>query len=112
MADFKAINENSSQNGQTLAELTPEIMEAFGQMGEKHFEGKVLDPATKELLFLAFSIALHCEPCIGAHMENFIEAGGTRDMLKELAEISIIMHGGPGSVYAGKVLEAYDQLAD
>ncbi len=112
MANFKEINENSGQNTKKLAELSPDVMAAFGQMDEKHFEGDVLDDATKELVFLAFSIALHCEPCIGAHMQRYIDAGGSRDMLKELAGIAIIMHGGPGSVYAGKVIEAFDQLSE
>lgn len=39
------------------------------------------------------------------------EVGGTRESLAELYAVSVLMQGGPGGVYAGKVLEAFDEYS-
>ena len=111
MVDYKEINTTADKNTEEVAKLIPGFMEGFAGASEALNESAKLDLVTRELIYLAFAIGKQCEACIGAHVKNYIEAGGKREALGDLAGISIQMQGGPGLTYVGKVIEAFDQLS-
>ena len=51
---------------------------------------------TKRADVLAFSIAKQCDACIATHAQAYIDAGGDRESLGDLAAIAVLMQGGPG----------------
>lgn len=91
--------------------LIPEFFEANGKLAATLGNLKATDPVTKELMFLSFAVATRCEACIAYHTKMYKEVGGTREALAELYAVSVLMQGGPGGVYAGKVLEAFDEYS-
>lgn len=112
MLDYKEVNKEADKNTEEVAKLIPGFMGGFAEASEALNESATLDLVTRELIYLAFSIGKQCEACIGAHVRNYIEAGGKREALADLAGIAIQMQGGPGLTYAGKVIQAFDQLSE
>lgn len=70
-----------------------------------------LSPALKELTAVAIAVAKGCDDCIIYHVAAAKKHGATREELIEMLAVSVEMSGGPGAVYAGRALEAFDQLA-
>ena len=73
-------------------------------------EGKI-SPAMKELTAVAIAVATGCEDCIVYHAAAARKHGASREELIEMLAVSVEMAGGPGTVYAAKALEIFDQLA-
>ena len=71
-----------------------------------------LDAKTKELLAVAISVAVRCDPCITYHVEGARKHGATREEIAETMGLAVYMGAGPSAMYAAQALEAYDQYAD
>jgi len=100
MDDFK-------QLGAEYRDLTTEsseTMKAFGQLHAKAVKDGALPKKDKELMSVAIAIAIRCEGCIHSHVASAFKAGATMDELTETIDVSILMSGGPGTVYGGKAL--------
>ncbi len=110
--DWPAMAANLTPAVRELHKAAPEVMKAFREMGgAAHAEG-ALDPKTKELLAVAISVAVRCDPCITYHVEGARRHGATRAELAETIGLAIYMGAGPSAMYAAQALEAYDQYAD
>ncbi len=90
----------------------PGVMKAFREMGSAAHEGGALDSKTKELLAVAISVAVRCDPCITYHVEGARKHGATREEICETLGLAIYMGAGPSAMYAAQALEAYDQYTD
>lgn len=95
-----------------LHKASPGVMKAFREMGSAAHAGGALDPKTKELLAVAISVAVRCDPCITFHVEGARKHGATREELAETIGLAVYMGAGPSAMYAAQALEAYDQYAD
>lgn len=95
-----------------LHKAAPGVMKAFREMGSAAHEGGALDPKTKELLAVAISVAVRCDPCITFHVEGARKHGATREEIAETIGMAVYMGAGPSAMYASQALEAYDQYAD
>ena len=89
-----------------------DVMKAFREMGAAAHGGGALDAKTKELLAVAISVAVRCDPCINYHVEGARKHGATRDEIAETLGLAIYMGAGPSAMYAAQALEAYDQYAE
>ncbi|MDE2383744.1 MAG: carboxymuconolactone decarboxylase family protein [Alphaproteobacteria bacterium] len=89
----------------------PEVMQGFSAIAKAALKPAALDTKTKELIALAISVAVRCEDCIGFHVKGAIEKGATREEVLETLGMAIYMGAGPSVMYAGHVMEAFDQLA-
>ncbi|WP_339109116.1 carboxymuconolactone decarboxylase family protein [Thioclava sp. GXIMD4216] len=103
----------SSMRGElrTMAQAIPDTMKGFRTLSENVETGGVLDKKQKEMLALGMALVQRCEPCILFHVEAFRKAGGTREELGDVLGMAIQMSGGPGVMYAGHALAAWDELA-
>ncbi|MCB2067792.1 MAG: carboxymuconolactone decarboxylase family protein [Erythrobacter sp.] len=90
----------------------PGVMKAFREMSAAAHEGGALDAKTKELLAVAISVAVRCDPCITYHIEGARKHGATREEIAETVGLAIYMGAGPSAMYAAQALEAYDQYAE
>ncbi|MGY6551282.1 MAG: carboxymuconolactone decarboxylase family protein [Erythrobacter sp.] len=95
-----------------LHKASPQVMKAFREMGTAAHEGGALDAKTKELLAVAISVAVRCDPCITFHVEGARKHGATREELAETIGLAVYMGAGPSAMYAAQALEAYDQYTD
>ncbi|MBX7489561.1 carboxymuconolactone decarboxylase family protein [Qipengyuania sp. GH25] len=95
-----------------LHKSVPGVMKAFREMSGAAHEGGALDSKTKELLAVAISVAVRCDPCITYHVEGARKHGATREEIAETLGLAIYMGAGPSAMYAAQALEAYDQYTD
>lgn len=89
----------------------PDTMKGYAQCADAAKSANALDPKIKELMATAISISLRCDGCIGFHVRGAVRAGATRQEMMDTIAVSIMMNGGPATVYGAYALEAYDQFA-
>ena len=95
-----------------LHRSAPGPMEAFHALSKAALEQGALDAKTKELMALAISVALRCDPCVTYHSAGARQQGATREEIAETLGLAIYMGAGPSAMYAAEALEAYDQWCD
>lgn len=102
-----------SMNGAVrgLRQASPDVMKAFGDMARAAHGDEALDGKTKELVALAISVAVRCDPCIAYHAEGALMQGASRSEVAETLAMVVYMGAGPSVMYAAKALEAVDQIA-
>jgi len=97
-----------------LAQLrasTPELMKAFNELGRAATAPGALDAKTKELIAVALSVAVRCDPCIGFHTKALVKLGATRQELDETLAVATYMGGGPSLMYAASAVAAFDEFS-
>ena len=95
-----------------LRKSAPEAMTAFAEMGKAALAPGALDTKVKELMALAISVAIRCDPCITYHASAAQRQGATREELAEAMSLALYMGAGPSAMYAAQALEAFDQYTD
>lgn len=102
----------SDMNGavRDLRLASPDVMKAFSNMARAAHGGEALDSKTKELVALAISVAVRCDPCIAYHAEGAVKQGASRAEVSETLAMAVYMGAGPSVMYAAKALEAVDQI--
>jgi AhpD family alkylhydroperoxidase len=89
----------------------PAVMEQFaGEMKEAFAPGK-LDPLTKELVYLAVSIANQCDYCIASHGTMARAKGMTDEMHEEFMRVALAAMKGNkiASAYRVPVDQAFEE---
>jgi AhpD family alkylhydroperoxidase len=87
----------------------PDTMKCFAQLSQAALKGDALDTKTKELIALAISVAVRCDPCIAYHARAAVQAGASDEELAEAMGMAIYMGAGPSVMYAAQALEAAGQ---
>lgn len=109
--DYEKVAREAGERRDKLREAAPDMMGAFGELGKAALKDGALSTKTKELIAVALSVSAQCDVCITSHVRNAIKAGVTREEIAEAVGVAVLMGGGPKSVYAATVLEAYDQFS-
>jgi AhpD family alkylhydroperoxidase len=89
----------------------PQAMKAFNELGRAATAPGALDSKTKELIALALSVAVRCDPCIGFHTKALVKLGATRQEIDETLGVAIYMGGGPSLMYAASAVAAFEEFA-
>ncbi len=106
---YKHLTTQVSQHLAGLRSSTPGVMKAFGELGRAATAPGALDAKTKELVALALSVAVRCDPCIGFHTQALAKLGATRQEVDELLGVATYMGGGPSLMYAANAVAAFDE---
>jgi AhpD family alkylhydroperoxidase len=109
---FKQLTQDVSAGLSGLRASTPEAMKAFNELGRSALAPGALDAKTKELMALALSVAVRCDPCIGFHAKSLVRLGATRQELDETLAVATYMGGGPSLMYAASAVAAFDEFAN
>ena len=109
--NWLALITNMNGTVRDLRQAAPDVMKTFSDMARTAHGGNALDEKTKELVALAISVAIRCEPCIAYHAEGDVKHGASREAVAETLGMAIYMGAGPSVMYAAKALEAVDQIA-
>jgi AhpD family alkylhydroperoxidase len=72
----------------------PAVMEAFAAEMKAAFASGKLDPLTKELVYLAISIANQCDYCIASHGTMARQKGMTEEMHEEFMAVVLAAQKG------------------
>jgi AhpD family alkylhydroperoxidase len=94
-----------------LRKEIPEVLAAHAALHSAAMADGALDMKTKELIALAIAITRECDGCISAHARGAVRRGATRAEVSEMIGVSILMNGGPGTVWGPRALEAFDQFS-
>jgi AhpD family alkylhydroperoxidase len=84
-------------------------MKAFGDLGRAATAEGALDKKTMELIALALSVAVPCDPCIGFHTQTPAKLGATRQEVDETLGVAICMGGSPSLMHAASAIKAFDE---
>lgn len=112
MSTWKELNTRAQANTKRIQETVPETMRQYKKLQNSAYDEGALDKKTKEIIALTYAIADKCEGCIGNHVNKLVGLGASREEIAEIAEVAIVMGGGPGMVYGGKALETYDEATE
>ena len=88
----------------------PDAMKGFSALSAGALKAGALDTKTKELIALAISVTVRCDPCIAFHAKAARAQGATRDEVMETVATAIYMGAGPAYMYAAQAVEAFDQF--
>ncbi len=110
MQDWPELIEAMNEGVKNLRQGAPDVMQGFSALAQGAMGGTALDKKTKELIALAISVALRCQPCIGFHAKAAAKHGATREEALEAMGMAIYMGAGPSVMYAAQALEAFGQL--
>jgi AhpD family alkylhydroperoxidase len=101
-----------SESSAILYEAAEEAMEGFRLLGKGAYADGALSKKTKELIALAISISSRCDGCVAYHAKRVAKLGVSREEVSEMIAVAVQMGGGPGMVYAGEALKAYDRFRE
>lgn len=102
----------NQEAGRDLRSRIPGTYDGFSQMHKATFADGELSTAFKELIAVAIAVSDRCDGCIAAHTRSAVRAGVTADQFAEMLAVVIDMNGGPGTVYAPKAWEAYQEFEE
>ena len=89
----------------------PDTLRGFSALAKGATQDGALDKKTKELIAIALSVAMRCDPCIGFHVQTYVQLGGTRAELADALGMAVYMGGGPSLMYAAKTSAAFDEFS-
>ncbi len=110
--DWPEMARNMNPAVKELHKSAPGAMQAFHAMGAAALESGALDTKTKELMAVAISVAVRCDPCVTYHVAAAQKHGATREEIAETVGLAVYMGAGPSAMYAAQALEAYDQWSE
>jgi AhpD family alkylhydroperoxidase len=95
-----------------LQETIPGVVSGYAEMHRGAMGEGELPAKFKELIALAIAITRECDGCIASHARGAARRGATRDEVAEMIGVTILMNGGPATVWGPRALEAYHEFAD
>ncbi len=110
MADHKTELKNYMNSLGEMGKEIPDTMKGFGQLNSGANKEGAVSLKNKELISLGISISIRCEGCIRAHVNGAIKAGASREEMHEAIAVSIVMSGGPGTVYGAMAHDVIDEF--
>jgi len=63
------------------------------------------------LIALAISVLEGCDGYIASHARGAARHGATRQQVAEALGVTLLMDGGPASIYAPRALAAFDEFS-
>jgi len=76
-----------------LAEQRPSVARALYKYKNEIFKPGALTVREKELIAVALSCLLRCEACLEFHADMAMEAGATKEDLRETLDVTMYMTG-------------------
>lgn len=86
----------------------PDTVKGFQALFDGVMKDGALSLKHKELIALAISVAVRCEPCINLHVRKCLHAAATKEEILEAASVCAMMQGGPSFTYLPAVLDALE----
>jgi AhpD family alkylhydroperoxidase len=95
-----------------LRELIPDTYAGFRQTHKEAFGDGALSSNVKEMMAVAIAVSDRCDGCIASHARGAARHGATEQEFAEMLSVTILMNGGPGTVYAPKAWEAFKEFKE
>lgn len=95
-----------------LRKMIPDVYRGFGEMSHAALRPGALDTKFKELMAMTIGIVHECDGCIASHAQGAFRAGTTKEEAAEAIGVSILMMGGPATIYGARAYNAFCEFAD
>jgi AhpD family alkylhydroperoxidase len=95
-----------------LRKQIPEVYQGFAALSGAALTDGALSRKVKELMALAIGVVQGCDGCIASHAQAAARAGATREEAAEAIGVTILMHGGPATIYGARAYTALCEFAD
>jgi AhpD family alkylhydroperoxidase len=109
--NVKEFFDNAQSRMAKMKEMTPDTVAGFSGMFGKIMKDGAVSAKNKELIALGIGVAMHCEPCIRAHVQKSLSLGATKEEILEAASVAVVMCGGPAYMHISMVIETLEALA-
>ncbi len=94
-----------------LRQIIPEVYRGFATISGAALADGALDGKVKELMAMVVGIVQGCDGCIASHAKGAVLAGATAPEAAEAIGVSILMHGGPATIYGARAFSAFNEFA-
>ncbi|MFN2582356.1 MAG: carboxymuconolactone decarboxylase family protein [Candidatus Dormibacteria bacterium] len=94
-----------------LRQAIPGVFKAYADMHHSVVTDGALSAKVKELIALAISVTEGCDGCIASHARGLVRHGATVEEVAEAIGVTILMNGGPATVYGPRAFEAFTEFA-
>lgn len=95
-----------------LRTMIPEVYRGFAEMSNGALSSGALDKKIKELIAMVIGVVAGCDGCIASHAQGAARAGASKEEAAEAIGVSILMHGGPATIYGARAYAAFCEFAD
>lgn len=107
----EVLNDLNPQH-RALRQMIPGVYRGFAEMSGAALTSGALDRKVKELIALAIGVVAGCDGCIASHAQGAARAGASKEEAAEAIGVSILMHGGPATIYGARAYDAFCEFAD
>lgn len=111
LPNYQEIVKDTSAELGTLRGEIGDTLRGFTAMAQAATKDGALDAKTKELIAIALSVSVRCDPCLGFHTQALVKLGCTRAELADALGMAVYMGGGPSLMYAARASAAFDEFA-
>lgn len=108
--DVKEYFEKFQQSVGKMKEMTPDSVAGFGALFQKTMKDGALSVKQKELLAVGMGLVMRCEPCIRLPVKKALDSGATKEEILEVAQVGVMMGGGPVYTHVPLVIETIEAL--
>jgi AhpD family alkylhydroperoxidase len=112
MSYGKAVHDELRVLGRELRHAIPQVYAGYKELHDAALGPGALDATTKELIALAIAVSKECDGCIAAHARAAVQHGATPQQAAEAIGVTILMNGGPGTVYGPRAYAAFREFYD
>ena len=106
----KQVLQDVAPLSRSLRQAIPDVYAGFSELHKAALAPGALDTKTKELIALAIAVAEECDGCIASHARGAARAGANRQEVAEAIGVTILMTGGPGTVYGPRAYAAFEDF--
>ena len=110
--DYKEKFRELSGEYRALSQAAPDAIAGFGELHKSVMKDAALYTTTKELIAMAIGVHARCEGCLISHARGAVKAGASPEEVADAVGVSILMGGGPATVYGAKAIEAAQQFSE
>jgi AhpD family alkylhydroperoxidase len=95
-----------------LRKQIPEVYQGFAALSGAALTDGALSRKLKELMAMAIGVVQGCDGCIASHAQAAARAGATAEEAAEAIGVTVLMHGGPATIYGARAYTAFCEFAD
>lgn len=109
---YQEVLDDLNPQHRALRKMIPDVYRGFAEMSNGALTSGSLDKKFKELIAVAIGVVAGCDGCIASHAQGAARAGASKEEAAEAIGVSILMHGGPATIYGARAYSAFCEFAD
>lgn len=111
MTSYRQVADDLRQPTRDLRDAIPETWAGFAELHSHAVADGVLPARIKELIALAIATVEGCDGCVAYHARAAARRGASEEEVAEALGVSLLMAGGPASVWAPRALQAFREFS-